>query len=509
MKKGTACRPECQNFCCKLLIARRHISIGLLALHNFRKKFWHSTQALNSKQSITLFNTLSKKKEVFNPITVGQVKFYQCGPTVYWTQHIGNMRAMVIADILVRMFKYLDYEVKFVRNYTDVGHLTSDEEDGEDKMEKGARREGTTPAEIAQKYIDIFEKDVTDLNTLLPNFKPRATEYIPEMIEMVSVLLEKGFAYTTPLAVYFDVSKAKDYTRLSGQILEKNIVDAGRGSVSDTNKKNPEDFSLWFFKAGAHENALQTWPNPFSKQEGFPGWHIECSAMIKKLLGDTIDIHMGGIEHIPVHHTNEIAQSESANNKPIAHFWMHNEHLLVDGKKMSKSEGTAYALADIVEKGFSPGDLRYLFLNAHYKSKQNFKWEALEGAQTALQKLSDHIGDEVGRVNESYKTRFTETITNDLDTPRALALAWEVAKDTALSPADKTATLLDFDKVFGLGLSPRHTEKIPDEITTLVQVREEARLDKDWVKSDKIREQIKTLGFDVADTPDGPKIGNF
>ncbi len=460
-------------------------------------------------KNVTLFNTLSKKKELLDPITAGQVKIYQCGPTVYWTQHIGNMRAMVIADVLVRTLKYLHYVVKFVRNYTDVGHLTSDEEGGEDKMEKGARREGTTPAEIAQKYINIFEKDVTDLNTLAPDFKPRATEYVPEMIEMVRVLLEKGFAYTTPLAVYFDVSKAKDYTRLSGQILEKNIVDAGRGSISDSNKKSPQDFSVWFFKAGVHEHALQTWPNPFSEKEGFPGWHIECSAMIKKLLGDSIDIHIGGIEHIPVHHTNEIAQSESANNNPLAHFWMHNEHLLVDGKKMSKSEGTAYALADIREKGFSPRDLRYFFLNVHYKSKANFTWEALEGAQTALRKLSDHLGEEVGTVNESYQTRFTETITNDLDTPRALAIAWEVAKDPILSPSDKTATLLDFDRVFGLGLTPRHTEEIPAEITALVRVREKVRLDKDWVKSDEIREKIKMLGWDVADTTEGPKIKSF
>ncbi len=506
MKTRTACRPEYQNFCCKLLIARRCISICLLVLNNFRKKFWHSTQALNSKHSIALFNTLSKKKEVFEPIAPGEVKIYQCGPTVYWTQHIGNIRAMVIADILVRTFKYVGYEVKFARNYTDVGHLTSDGDDGEDRMEKGVRREGTTPNEIAQKYIDIFEKDIMEINTIPPNFRPRATEYIPEMIEMVATLLEKGFAYNTPLAIYFDISKAKDYTGLSGQILENNIEDAGKGTVSDSNKKNPEDFSIWFFKAGAHENALQTWKNPFSEKQGFPGWHLECSAMIKKLLGDTIDIHMGGIEHITVHHTNEIAQSESTNNKSLSHFWMHNEHLLVDSKKMSKSEGTTYALADIKEKGFSARDLRYLFLNAHYKSKQNFTWEALEGAQTALRKLSEHIGEESGVVDEKYQTRFTEIIANDLNTPQALALAWEVAKDDTISPADKTATLLDFDRVLGLGLTPHRADIIPAEITTLANTREQARKNKDWTESDRLRDEIKSLGYDVADTPEGPKV---
>ncbi len=456
--------------------------------------------------ALKFFNTISRSVEDFIPIHDREVKIYQCGPTVYWVQHIGNMRAMVIGDVLVRMFKYLDYDVRFARNYTDVGHLTSDSDEGEDKMIKGAKREGLTPNEIAQKYIDIFEADVAELNTLAPNFKPRATEYISGMIDLVKTLIEKDFAYTTPLAVYFDISKAKDYTRLSGQILENNIDDAGHGSVSDSNKRNPADFAVWFFKAGVHENALQTWPNPFSDKEGFPGWHIECSAMIKKLLGDTIDIHMGGIEHIPVHHTNEIAQSESANDKTLANIWMHNEHLLVDGKKMSKSEGTSYALKDIKEKGFSPASLRYLFLNSHYKSKQNFTWEALEGAQTALARLQAHLGEEIGIVSEEYKKRFIEIITDDLDTPRALALAWEVAKDITLSLADKTATLLDFDRVFGLGLKLKQAEIVPGNILALADSREEARKNKDWAKSDQIRNEINSLGYDVLDTDKGQVV---
>lgn len=457
-------------------------------------------------KNIRLFNTLSREKETFTSITPEKVSIYQCGPTVYWTQHIGNMRAMAMADILVRMFRYEGFEVTFVRNYTDVGHMTSDEDLGEDKMEKGARREGKTPTEIAEKYIDIFEQDLASINTLTPNHRPKATAYVPQMIAFIEKLIEKDFAYVTPLAVYFDISKAKDYTRLSHQDLEKNIEDAGHGSVSDPEKRNSADFAIWFFKAGAHEHALQTWANTFSDKEGFPGWHIECSAMIRSLMGDTIDIHMGGIEHISIHHTNEIAQSEALTGKPLAHYWMHNEHLLVDGKKMSKSEGTSYAIEHIKEKGFNPLSLRYLFLNSHYKSKQNFTWEALQGAETSLQKLQHHIGAETGTVNETYRSRFVEFITDDLNIPQALALAWEVAKDTTLSPADKTATLLDFDKVFGLKLAYQVPEEIPENIKALARKREDARKAKNWAESDKIRDEVRTLGYEIADFPEGPKV---
>ncbi|OHA46536.1 MAG: cysteine--tRNA ligase [Candidatus Taylorbacteria bacterium RIFOXYD2_FULL_36_9] len=406
-----------------------------------------------------LYNTLTRKKEVFKAIKEGEVLFYQCGPTVYFTQHIGNLRAMVLSDLIRRTFLYNGYQVKFVRNYTDVGHLVSDGDSGEDKMEKGAKREGLSPIKIAEKYIKIFEDDIKDLNTLEPAFKPKATEYIKEMQVMVQDLLDKGFAYSTPLAVYFDISKAKDYTRLSGQNLEKNREGAGVGDVEDPQKKNSADFALWFFRAGKHKEAIQFWPSPFvsplvEKGEGFPGWHIECSAMIKALLGETIDVHMGGIEHISVHHTNEIAQSESVNGVPLANYWLHNEWLTVNNGKMAKSEGTGFSLAEVKEKGFNPLALRYFFLQANYRSKQNFTWEAMQSAQTGFDRLVNNVsalGEVIGKVDDSFRKEFLEKINNDFNAPQALALTFAVLK-SALSSEDKLATILDFDKVLGLNL---------------------------------------------------------
>ncbi|MCK5592388.1 MAG: class I tRNA ligase family protein, partial [Candidatus Pacebacteria bacterium] len=261
---------------------------------------------------VKLYNTLTREKQIFKPLQEGKISMYQCGPTVYWTQHLGNMRAVVLADLIVRSLQYVGYDITFVRNYTDVGHLTSDEDTGEDKMEKGAKREGLSPEEIADKYIAVYEQDVADLNTLFPDFKPRATENIDGIIEMTQTLLEKGYAYTTPLAVYFDISKAKDYTRLSRQNIDELIGGAGGGDVEDSQKRHPADFALWIFRAGDHKNALQYWQSPFETSSvedgaGFPGWHIECSVMSSKILGDEFDIHGGGIDLIFPHHENEIA----------------------------------------------------------------------------------------------------------------------------------------------------------------------------------------------------------
>jgi len=459
-----------------------------------------------------LYNTLTRKIEEFKPLKDKKVGMYYCGPTVYWTQHIGNLRGMFCADLVVRVLEYLGYKVKLVRNYTDVGHLTSDSDTGEDKMEKGVKREGLSPKQIADKYIKIYEQDTVALNLNEPDVKPRATKYIKEMIKMVQTLLDKGFAYTTDLAVYFDVTKAKNYNQLSRQNLEEQIQGAGSGEVEDPQKKHAADFALWFFKAGRHKDAIQTWPSPFksnlaAKGEGFPGWHIECSAMSKKELGDTFDIHMGGIEHISVHHTNEIAQSESANGSKFVNYWLHNEHLMVNGGKMAKSEGTGFSLQEVEAKGFKPLALRYFFLQAHYGSKQNFTWEALTAAKNGLEHLYNQVlelGKKKGKVNSEFKDKFVETISDDFNSPQALAILQEVLKSD-LSDADKLATILDFDKVLGLNLSKVKKEKIeiPKEVQELVKEREEARKNKDWGRSDELRGKIEKLGYVVEDTTSG------
>ncbi len=463
--------------------------------------------------ALKIFNTATKQKEEFTPLKNKKVGFYQCGPTVYWTQHIGNMRAVVMADVIDRTLKYLGYDVDFVRNYTDVGHMTSDEDEGEDKLEKGAKREGLSPREIADKYIAIYEKDIKDLNTLPPTHKPRATENIKEIIDMIQTLIDKKFAYMTDLAIYFNTNKLQNYTQLSGQKIEKNLEGAGTGDVFDMDKKSSSDFALWFFKKGAHKNALQTWDSPWGV--GFPGWHIECSAMSKKYIGDTLDIHMGGIEHIPVHHTNEIAQSESANGKKFVNYWVHNEHLYVNGGKMSKSEGTSYSLSDIEKKGFDPLALRYFFLQAHYRSQQNFTWVALESAQNGLNKLREQVAkmrgpeknifskmfsflEGEGKVNKEFKIKFTEKISDDFNTPQALAVLFELIKSD-ISDKDKLATILDFDKVFGLKLDEAKIKKVPKEIQEMIKERETARANKNYEKADKIRDKIIEMGYEVQD----------
>ncbi len=466
-----------------------------------------------------IYNTLTRKKELFEPLSPPKVSFYQCGATVYWTQHIGNMRAMVMADVIVRSLRYLGYTVKMVRNYTDVGHLTGDNlgdaDTGEDKMTKAAARENLSPEKIAEKYIQQFEQDVEQLNNLSPDIRPKATEHIQEMIAMVEVLLEKEYAYTTDLAVYFDVSKFKNYTKLSGQKLDKNISEAGKGDVSDPKKKHPYDFALWFFKAGKHEHALQAWKSPFKSKLvkdgiGFPGWHIECSAMAQKYLGKTLDIHMGGIEHIPVHHTNEIAQSEAATGEVFARYWLHNEHLNVDGGKMSKSDGTSYIVQDIIDKGFNPIVLRYFFLQAHYRSKQNFTWEALEASQTALHKLWDlfislPIEDNVS-VSEDYSNAFTEALADDFNTPKAIAVMWDMINDSKVQNGVKRKSLLHFDTVLALQLDKQKSEEVPSEIRQLAAQREQARQDGDFAQADTLRDDIESKGYSLKDTPEGFQI---
>ena len=465
-----------------------------------------------------LINTLTKKKEEFQPLKEGKVSFYHCGPTVYWTQHIGNLRGMTSGDLVARTLRYLGYEVTHVRNYTDVGHLTSDDDEGEDKMEKGAKREGKAPKEIADKYIGVFEQDAADLNLTEPDHKPRATEHIQDMIDMVQTLLDKGYAYTTDLAVYFDVSQFKDYGRLSGQSLEEKMAGAGTGDVCDSNKKSPLDFALWFFRAGKHENALQYWPSPFrsglvENGEGFPGWHMECSAMSKRFLGDTVDIHMGGIEHIPVHHTNEIAQSEAANDAKFVNYWLHNEHLVAGEEKIAKSAGSTLSVGFVKEQGYDPLALRYFFLQAHYRSKQNFTWEALDAAQKGLEHLYNQVrelGEEQGEVNKDYQKQFADKLADDFNTSEALAVVQDMLK-SSLSPQDKLATILDFDKVLGLNIKDRSFSNVdiaslPQELQDKIKQREEARQNKNWQEADRIRDELAEQGYILEDGQDGTRI---
>lgn len=474
---------------------------------------------------LKLYNTLGKTLEEFKPINKGQVKIYQCGPTVYSIQHIGNMRAMVLGDSIRRSLSFLGYNVSYVRNYTDFGHLTGDNigdaDIGEDRLEKAAKKEGITPNEIADKYIKFFETDVFELNTLPPTVTARATDYIDAMIEMVQGLIQKGFAYVTPSAIFFEVDKFSEYTKLSGQKLEMNISGEGHGDVLDSNKKKPYDFAIWFFRTGDHANALQYWPSPFSSPLvengfGFPGWHIECSAMILKTLGETIDIHMGGIEHIPTHHTNEIAQSESFTGKKYVNYWLHNEHLLVDGKKMSKSEGTAFNVQELKDKGFNPISLRYLFLQSHYRSKQNFTFESLEAAQTALKRLKVLVNDLIKEfkdlhstttfINADYIAEFTTALEDDFNLPKALSIVWDILKSN-LASNQKLATILELDKVLGLNLASSIEDPvevvIPPEAQILIEERKIARINKDWQKSDELRDRLlKEFNIKVKDTKD-------
>ncbi|OGG09936.1 cysteine--tRNA ligase [Candidatus Gottesmanbacteria bacterium RBG_16_43_7] len=478
---------------------------------------------------LRLYDTLSRSLVEFKPIKPDQVLFYHCGPTVYWVQHIGNLRGMTMGDLLVRSLGHFGYKVRHVRNYTDVGHLISDADSGEDKMEKGARREGTTPAQIADKYIRIFENDTRVLNLLEPTFKPRPTQLIAEIIAMVETLIRNGYAYTTDLAVYYNISKFPAYSSLARQQIEMKQKGAGKGEVDDPQKRHFADFALWIFKAGTHAGALQTWPSPFATPQvahgvGFPGWHIECSVMAKIYLGDTIDIHMGGVEHIPVHHTNEIAQSEAANGVRFVRFWLHNEHLIVDRKKMAKSAGTGLTLEEVIGKGYDPMALRYFYLTAHYRTRQNFTWQALENAALSLTQLRQiifgikkasggrirsSISTEKLKKVDSYRFQFTAALAADLNITQALAVTWEVVKSN-IPPQDKYDLIMDFDRVLGLNLDQDTAysaiidpEKLPDDIRQLIKSRESLRSQKRFSDADEIRRQLTTLGYILDDTPDG------
>ncbi len=400
---------------------------------------------------LKLHNTLGGQLEEFKPIESGLVKMYHCGPTVYDRAHIGNLRAYVFADILRRTLEYVGYEVEQVINITDVGHLTSDADTGDDKMVKGLKREGLPLTleglkTLADKYTGAFVDDLEALNIKMPSHLPRATEYLAQEIELIKQIEANGYAYQLADGIYFDTSKLATYGALGGLTPLRDI----ESRVDASGKRSPRDFVLWKLSS----NDKLGFESPWGK--GFPGWHIECSAMSRSLLGQPFDIHTGGIDHIPVHHNNEIAQSEAAFGTKLANFWLHNEFVRLNDGKMAKSEGSGVNLDTLVAEGFTPLDYRYLLLMTHYKSPINFTYEALGAAQSALSKLKNFVSkvpfDTQGEVNEDYKEQFMAKLENDLNTAQALAVVWTLVKDKEVSPEDKKATLFDFDKVLGLGL---------------------------------------------------------
>lgn len=441
---------------------------------------------------LRLYNTLTRSIEEIRPLHAREMRMYNCGPTVYDYAHIGNLRSFIVNDILRRAIEYAGYEVKQVMNITDI----------DDKMIARANEEGVSIHALALEYTNFLLADFKALNILTPLKMPHATAHIGGMIVMIEKLLREGYAYKASDGVYFEVEKAKNYGVLAHLDMDADSESRVEGALD---KKSPRDFALWKFETS--DDNGNAYDADFGR--GRPGWHIECSEMARDTLGETIDIHTGGVDLIFPHHTNEIAQSEAFSGKPLAKIWLHNEFVMIDGQKMSKSLSNHTTLKTITESGFSPLAFRYFVLGAHYRSKLNFTFEALEGAQNALKKLTEHIDEEVGSVNKDYQECFKDFITQDLDTPRALALAWEVVKDTSISSTDKTATLLDFDRVFGLGLATHKKEKVPTHINALANTREEARGKKDWAKSDKIREEINSLGWVVEDTEKGPRISRI
>ncbi|MCF7910457.1 cysteine--tRNA ligase [Candidatus Pacearchaeota archaeon] len=458
---------------------------------------------------LKLYNTLTRKKENFVPLDKEDKKVgvYGCGPTVYWYQHIGNMRRYVFEDILIRTLIFNKYKVNHIINVTDVGHLTSDEDEGEDKIEKAAAKENKTAKEISEYYFSVFKNDLEKLNILMPDEWPKATENIKEQIEIVKILEKKGLTYKTSDGIYFDTSKLKNY----GKLAKLDIKGLQKGKrVSADDKKNKTDFALWKFSNPYGEGSSkrqQEWKSPWGI--GFPGWHIECSAMSSKYLGKQFDIHTGGIDHISVHHTNEIAQSECAFNvHPWVKYWLHSNHLILKKGKMSKSEGNILTISDLEKKGFSALDFRYLCLETHYRKKLIFSIEELQAAKNALQGLRNKISEfkDKGEINKEYLREFTEAINNDLNTPRALQVLWKFIRDKKVPDLEKKGTIKKFDEVLGLDLLKQEKTKIPAKIKKLISEREAARKKKDFTKSDSIREEIKKLGFVIEDTEKGVKI---
>ncbi|TKJ17269.1 cysteine--tRNA ligase [Candidatus Woesearchaeota archaeon B3_Woes] len=457
--------------------------------------------------ALKLYNTLTRKKELFKPIKKGHVGMYSCGPTVYWYQHIGNLRTYIFNDILKRVLNYNNFKTKHVMNYTDVGHLTSDADTGEDKIEKAAKKEGKTAKQISEYYASVFEKDCKKLNIIPPNIICKATDHIKEQIALVKLLEKKGFTYQTSDGVYFNTSKLKDYGKLG--LIDLEGLEAGK-RVSLGEKRNKTDFALWKF-SDTLKKRQQEWKTKWGI--GFPGWHLECSAMSSKYLGKQFDIHTGGEDHIQVHHTNEIAQSEAAFNvKPWVKYWLHGAFLTHKSEKISKSTGGLYTISDLEKNGFTALAYRYFCLNTSYRKQLNFSLEILEGAKNSYERLKNIIIDLKSKKDsnktkefEKYRKQFKEYIDDDLNMPKALSVLWDVLRDEKLGSKEKLELAYDFDKVFGLDIKDIEEEKqkLDKEIKELIEQREKARKNKDYSKADKIRDDLKKKGIVLEDTSEG------
>lgn len=472
---------------------------------------------------LKLFNTLTKKEEIFKPIIEGKVGLYACGPTVYNYAHLGNLRTYIFVDILRRTLQYQNYSVQEVMNITDIGHLQSDADNGDDKMTRALLREGkpltlASMRQLADFYTDRFVEDLKKLNIEIPSEMPKASDHITEDIELISILEKKGFIYKTNDGVYFDTTKDKNYGRLGGVNSEE--TDQNR-IKENTEKKNPRDFALWKF------NSELGWESPWG--HGFPGWHLECSVMSAKYLGQPFDIHTGGIDHIAIHHNNEIAQSQSAYYKPLANYWLHAEFLITNGLKISKSVGNTFYLHDLIEQRFSPLAFRFFVLQAHYRSPLNFNLESLDAAQTglnrlyslcsSLQKTSKQETQEMSQDTNSaiiskYQIEFEEALNNDLNTPMAIAVLWKMLRDESQTAVNRLSTALDMDRVLGLDFAKKIAElenihenpslkNIPLNVLDLAQERQEARQNNNFDLADEIRNKISELGYEIKDAPDG------
>lgn len=457
---------------------------------------------------LRIYNTLTREKEDFEPSNGKEVRIYSCGPTVYSYAHIGNFRAYIFMDTLRRVLKYDGYTLKHAMNITDVGHLESDADEGEDKMLKAAKKEHKDPYEIAKFYTDAFFKDFELLNIDKPEIICKATDHIKEMLQYVEEIMANGYAYETSRGIYFDISKLDKYPVLSTRKIDEQI--AGARVAVDEEKRNPEDFALWI---KAPENHIMKWESPWGLS--YPGWHIECSAMSRKYLGDEFDIHTGGIDHIPTHHENEIAQSKGATGKIPAKYWMHCNYLQVNGGKMSKSLGNVYTISTLIEKGINPLAFKLFCFSSHYRNKINFTFEGIESANKAYARLKEGYNkhregteqvDE--KVVNDFKQKFEEAINDDLNMPMAMGIVWDIIKYPIKSK--KFADLLDkFDEVLGLKIAEKDKNTnnvIPDKVMKLVEERKLARESKEWEKSDILRDEIQKLGYIVKDTKNGTEI---